>query len=587
VSELAWLAPAAKSLAALSRSPAADAWADLRVDPAAVLLLLRTRPREQKNAGLPSSFTLHPSSLLHGPAPAEEAMRLLDQPTGFVDWNQAALRPVYDSALATARLAERLARRSGTCDPEAAWVSGLLAPLGWLALCAIAPQTVAAALAAPSATLSLPAHLEPAGVARRLARSWDLPAWLTAVVGHLNLPASVAASLGADLPLFRVTRLAVRLATHGGGKQRVRLGPDLGLADDSFLEEDVASVPVEGGGWRLEGEESLSPPPSTLHPSPDFSWQDPREAPLLRHLLQLTAENRRLHARPLQEGMEQEIDRLHRALGEQSRTESRRLQAEKLEALAEFAAGAGHEINNPLAVISGQAQYLLGHQADWFTGEGQGAAVPALQVIVGQARRIHAVLRELMQFARPAPPAPEWVDLPTLLGEVAASLEELATQRRVRVEVQAQPQRLPIFADANQVRTALTCLVRNALEATPPEGWVRLVLAQPADAGPAEVAIEDSGPGPEPVQRPHLFDPFYSGRTSGRGRGLGLPLAWRLARQQGGDVYLDGPRPGEPTRFILTLARTARPVVEGTSAAPSDTEAGRRPGSSGETRQAG
>ena len=65
------------------------------------------------------------------------------------------------------------------------------------------------------------------------------------------------------------------------------------------------------------------------------------------------------------------------------------------------------------------------------------------------------------------------------------------------------------------------------------------------------------------MEREHLFDPFYSGRKAGRGRGLGLPTAWRLARQHGGDVRFAG---AEPTRFVLTLpaetlAATSEPIA--------------------------
>ena len=56
------------------------------------------------------------------------------------------------------------------------------------------------------------------------------------------------------------------------------------------------------------------------------------------------------------------------------------------------------------------------------------------------------------------------------------------------------------------------------------------------------------------ICRDHLFDPFYSGRLAGRGRGFGLPTAWRLAREHGGDVRFDRPVEG-PTRFILSLPR--------------------------------
>jgi signal transduction histidine kinase len=71
-----------------------------------------------------------------------------------------------------------------------------------------------------------------------------------------------------------------------------------------------------------------------------------------------------------------------------------------------------------------------------------------------------------------------------------------------------------------------------------------------------EVIVEDNGVGPSAAQREHLFDPFYSGRAAGRGRGLGLPTAWRLARQQGGDIHFQR-APDDLTRFVLTVP-TAR-----------------------------
>ena len=227
--------------------------------------------------------------------------------------------------------------------------------------------------------------------------------------------------------------------------------------------------------------------------------------------------------------------------GRQADTE--RLRALKLEALAEFAAGAAHEINNPLAVISGQAQYLLGHEAET-------ARQQSLHKIIGQVQRVHQLLTELMQFARPARPQRQWVDPGMLARETLLSLHDFAAQRQVRLEG-VEIEDLPtLFVDARQSRTALECLVRNAIEAAGPAGWVRLR----ARAIPEwlEFLIEDSGQGPNPAHTEHLFDPFFSGRQAGRGRGLGLPTAWRLAKEQGGDVR-HAIVPGEPTRFVLTL----------------------------------
>ncbi len=579
IARLPWLSPGAASLCALARAPTPVAWELVRSDPGAVLLAARQAAGTLSPLS-PSPCSLYLPALLTGPELLDEALSLLEaEPRGFVDWSVPAVRPVYDACLAYAGTARLLAVNTGRCDPEVAWMCGLLAPLGWLVLCAIDSVAVSACLADPSLPHDPPAvqrrhwGLDQAAVARRLGRRWNLPPWLLAVAGHLALPAAVARTLGADPVLFHLTRLAVTRTPEPGLYLAPLLAP--------FAEEDCQALGLSCG---MENRTRMNADPADLRGSAEESlirenpqnsrssashsvWADPRGVPLLRDLLAAAAENRRLRNELGAARLEQEADALHRALQEQVRSEDRRLQAGRLQALAEFAAGAGHEVNNPLAVISGQAQYLLGHSADWFDPEIEAAATGALKAIVAQTRRIHGLLRELMLFARPSPPCRVRFDLPTLLGEVAASLASLAAERRVRVEVQARPERLAVEADAGQVRQALACLLRNAVEAAPPEGWARLEMRPGAPGESVEVAVEDSGPGPEPSQRPALFDPFYSGRSAGRGRGLGLPIAWRLARQQGGDVRLEEPYPGQPTRFLLSLP-LAPPEDEPSAVAP-------------------
>jgi signal transduction histidine kinase len=158
------------------------------------------------------------------------------------------------------------------------------------------------------------------------------------------------------------------------------------------------------------------------------------------------------------------------------------------------------------------------------------------------------------------------------------ALAPLAEERKVRVHVRESAQEAAaggtgvspvggrpvapsvcvVVADAAQLRIALTCLVRNAIEAAGPDGWA-VVRLGPQQPGQVEVVVEDSGPELPPAQRNHLFDPFFSGRSAGRGAGLALPTAWSLARQQGGDVFLAS-QPGEPTRFVLRLPSSDRCV---------------------------
>jgi signal transduction histidine kinase len=527
---LPWIAPGVSSLLALARPPSPYTRAAVFTDPGAVLLLLRSHP-DASPAGL--------AELLREPPVLEHALRHLDDPV-FVDWTGVIAGPLYRFAANAARLAARLAAATGAADPDAAAACGMLAPLGWMAVCALDPAAADGCLgdpanaADPSATQRRWWGLDQAALARRLARRWRLPAWLA--VGRLGLPAELAGTFGARQELFHVTRLAVGLAA--------RQGPDFGLVDAAGVAESAAALGVDPAAFA-------APAPETSA----YPREDPKSQPLLRDLLLATAENRRLQATPRLDRVEDEADALHRAAEQEARGYAARLQAEKLTALAEFAAGAGHEINNPLAVILGQAQYLLGHEAEWFAPEPDGEARQALQKIVGQTRRIHGLLRDLMVFARPAPPSPTWHDLPSLLTEVTTGLADLAEQRRVQLATDVRPDRFAAFVDAGQLKVALACLLRNAVEAAPAGGWARLVFFDEPASGVVRVAVEDSGPGPDASVRESLFDPFFSGRSAGRGRGLGLPTAWRLARQQGGDVRLEPPRPGEPTRFVLTLPR--------------------------------
>jgi signal transduction histidine kinase len=210
--------------------------------------------------------------------------------------------------------------------------------------------------------------------------------------------------------------------------------------------------------------------------------------------------------------------------------------------MAEFAAGASHEINNPLAIISGNAQLLL-------NGEADPDRQRRLAAVVRAAGRVHDILAGARQFARPSVPKPAAVRVRDAVFRAIEPLRPVAAERGVTLEADIFPDAVA-HADPNQLTTAVSNLTRNGIEAAPPGGWVR-VRSLPADDR-AVVAVEDSGAGPHPDHLPHLFDPFFCGRTAGRNRGLGLAVAWRLAAQNGGSVAFV-PVPGGPTRFTLSL----------------------------------
>lgn len=225
---------------------------------------------------------------------------------------------------------------------------------------------------------------------------------------------------------------------------------------------------------------------------------------------------------------------------------------ELMQSLAEFAAGAGHEINNPLASIVGRAQQLLRDETDPQKRH-------ALSVIAGQAFRIRDMISDLMAFARPPAPNYEQVWLGT--GIVAPLLETLApTLAASGCTVQFDLQRDSfIHADISQISCVISELLRNAATALEPEGGIiHLVVTttappcHPGLEGGITVTVIDHGRGLTDQEQQFAFSPFYSGRPAGRGLGFGLPKAWQIARQHGGELSLSS-APEGPTQAILRL----------------------------------
>lgn len=505
--QLPWLAPAAPALAALARGEPAT-HPTIVSDPAAILLLLR-------HSDDPTAALTFASA------------RLRESPAGVLDRAEPSVRSVLKLSNRAATIASLVAERAGGIEPARAVAVGLLAPLGWLALAAVDPSTIAA-VGQDSAKV--------ASIGRRLARRWNLPTWLGSVVGHLDLPLDVAPVATADLATFALAQAALALAGTTGD------GPTLSVGTP--LRDAVKVLGIDGDAVEIlesDAAELIAEIAET-----DSAGGNPFAEPLLLDLIQLaTTQNRQGDATTLR-NLETEVDQLHRALVERREEEETRLHARKLTALAEFAAGAGHEINNPLAVISGQAQYLL-------VDESEPARQRSLQTIVQQAQRIHQILTDLMQFARPGRPQKRAADVRMLARAAATGLHEVAALRQVQIEVEEPDEACVAECDPRHLQSALSCLLRNGVEAALADGWARLRV-EAASADQIRFVVEDSGPGPASSQIEHLFDPFYSGRAAGRGRGLGLPTAWRLAREQGGDVTFE-PVGNAPSRFVLTLPR--------------------------------
>jgi len=248
-----------------------------------------------------------------------------------------------------------------------------------------------------------------------------------------------------------------------------------------------------------------------------------------------------------------------------------RLEQRNVTSLGEMAAGASHEINNPLAIISGRAQQLALDEEDPARRE-------MLATIVNQVVRITDILAELNEFARPAKPDLRPADLAALTAEVAAGFRPGADKpaARLRVETPAGCPRVRI--DPGQVAEALREIVQNAFEACTDNHTITLSVQPVAGRQAVRLTVADDGPGMDPPTRARALNPFYSSREAGRRRGLGLPKAYRLVQASGGSMALES-APGHGTTVRLTfraIFEESIPEKLLAEADPSDNRSGRK-----------
>jgi signal transduction histidine kinase len=234
------------------------------------------------------------------------------------------------------------------------------------------------------------------------------------------------------------------------------------------------------------------------------------------------------------------------------RAEAALRRRDRLAAMGELAASVAHEVRNPLNAIAMSAQRLRREVVEPVIGEDHPARAEGeqlLQLLASETARINRIVEQFLEFARPPKPAPVPTGLAALLGEAAAAAREIGDGRGVRLDVQVQGAG-EAQLDRDQMRQALDNLLRNAIEATPAGGTVRLE-GRTTDREHT-IAVEDSGPGISPDVLPRIFDLYYT--TKAGGTGVGLAVTQRIVTAHDGTIEVES-APEHGTRMTIRLPR--------------------------------
>lgn len=216
---------------------------------------------------------------------------------------------------------------------------------------------------------------------------------------------------------------------------------------------------------------------------------------------------------------------------------------ERLAAVGEMAAGIAHEIRNPMASISGSAQVLAKASALRDNDS------RLLRIIVEESRRLSGIVEAFLNYARPPEPKRGPCDLSRTLADTLDLFEnsQEVTEKHC-IERDIAPVRTSVVADEGQLRQAFFNLARNAVQAMPEGGTMRVRAG--VEGGTYRIRWSDEGTGMTAQQIDEIFQPFKAFRRGGTG--LGLAVVYSIVTDHGGDIAVES-TPGAGCTFTLSL----------------------------------
>ncbi len=252
-----------------------------------------------------------------------------------------------------------------------------------------------------------------------------------------------------------------------------------------------------------------------------------------------------------------EIAEHRRTEDELRRTRDELVQAAKLAAIGQLAAGINHELNQPLTAI----RFYADNAKAFLERSRLDSVGDNLEQIAGLTDRMGRIIHQLKVFARKSSGLRTAVSVKSILEGVSALLSPRLRRERVAVRTALPEHDVFCLGDLVRLEQVFVNLVGNAAHAMKDMADASVDIAVSHDGGQVQVSVRDHGPGVPGEHLSHIFDPFFTTKQSGEGLGLGLSISARIVEELGGTIRaVNHPEGG--AEFTVTLPEATSPEPE-------------------------
>jgi signal transduction histidine kinase len=239
-------------------------------------------------------------------------------------------------------------------------------------------------------------------------------------------------------------------------------------------------------------------------------------------------------------------EELQERIAAQHMAESKLVQAAKLAAVGEMAAGIAHELNNPLTSVSGFTELVLEEIPPDVEFRSD------LELVLRESQRARSVVRRLLDFARQSESVRVRSDVNEILKDVLALVNHLLRTSGVQLFTSFSEGIPWISVDRNQTKQVILNLIHNALHAMPTGGDLQISTAcsQRDNKDWITISLSDTGTGIAPENVERVFEPFFTTRSKDGGTGLGLSVSYGIVADHGGFIDVES-QVGKGSKFTI------------------------------------